>query len=327
MITLIELCHNRYSDHDERFYAFFEELNQEFDQERKNGWQGEGFHAPGSRVGGDRRLTVQEAKCKAVEQAERRKRTSLLLGRGGRLGGLTPPSGNRNARELAAEVRTGVNAGRKKAFGHVSFQAAERRARDQKTCGHGKNIASILQATDLNSSIVDLTGLNDGAIEPPAGSSGKQEVIEIDDDHSAPRPPPDRSDVFSARPAAPRPAARELKRKRPDPEEVCQWTCSTCTLVNYRGTKCDACLNDRPSRGRVEGWTCHRVSRLAWFQCDAAESPPVLASREQSLEMVVFAMSRDQTVVLISVMPTAFIQTSPRWRSLTQKRGHAVFSA
>lgn len=96
-----ECCHNSFGPHDEKFYAFLAELDKEFEEDRSKGWQGEGFHAPGSAVGGDRRLTVVEAREKAVKEAERRLKLNLLLGKGGKLGGARS---TKSPRELAAEV-------------------------------------------------------------------------------------------------------------------------------------------------------------------------------------------------------------------------------
>ncbi|KAF5384917.1 hypothetical protein D9615_001122 [Tricholomella constricta] len=116
---LHELTHNVHGPHNENFYKFLSELQDEYDALQRSGYAGEGFFSKGHRVGADvsHDLPPHLARLKALEAAEKRRQTSRVLGRGGRLGGRINTKGL-SPRELAA-------------------QAAERRARDEKGCASG----------------------------------------------------------------------------------------------------------------------------------------------------------------------------------------------
>ncbi|KAG5652570.1 hypothetical protein H0H81_004530 [Sphagnurus paluster] len=116
---LHELTHNVHGPHDEKFYKFLSGLQDEYDALQRSGYAGEGFFSKGQRVGAEvsHDLPPHLARLKAVEAAEKRRQTSRVLGSGGRLGGRINTKGM-TPRELAA-------------------QAAERRARDEKSCASG----------------------------------------------------------------------------------------------------------------------------------------------------------------------------------------------
>ena len=91
--------------HDEKFYKFLSGLEEEYEALRKSGYSGEGFHSEGRRLGANVSHDVPPhiARQKALEAAEKRRKISVVLGGGGRLGGTT--RSYKSPRELAAEVR------------------------------------------------------------------------------------------------------------------------------------------------------------------------------------------------------------------------------
>ncbi|KAI9057777.1 WLM-domain-containing protein [Trametes sanguinea] len=139
---LHELTHNVHGPHDEKFYKYLAELEEEYENLRKSGYAGEGFHSDGRRLGTNfsHNLPPHIARQKAVEAAERRKQISAILGGGGRLGG--GERSNKSLRELAAE-------------------AAERRARDEKACASGavaEAEAEKAARESVRDDVIDLTG-------------------------------------------------------------------------------------------------------------------------------------------------------------------------
>ena len=90
--------------HDDKFYKYLAGLEDEYTALRTAGYDGEGFHAQGRRLGTNvsHDLPPHLARQKALEAAEKRRNVSVVLGRGGRLGG--GPTSNKSPRELAAEV-------------------------------------------------------------------------------------------------------------------------------------------------------------------------------------------------------------------------------
>ncbi|KAI8990593.1 WLM domain-containing protein [Trametes punicea] len=139
---LHELTHNVHGPHDEKFYQYLSGLEEEYEALRKSGYSGEGFHAPGRRIGTNvsHDLPPHIARQKAVEAAEKRKQISVILGGGGRLGGAV--RSNKSPRELAAE-------------------AAERRARDEKACASGELAqaeADKAARESVQDDVIDLTG-------------------------------------------------------------------------------------------------------------------------------------------------------------------------
>ncbi|KAJ3174473.1 hypothetical protein HDU87_007166 [Geranomyces variabilis] len=93
---LHELTHNLHSAHDATFFRFLDGLRDEYDALRAKGWRGEGFFAPGQRLGASGGMHVRNppehvARRLAVEAAEKRGQVArVMLPAGGRkLGGPT----------------------------------------------------------------------------------------------------------------------------------------------------------------------------------------------------------------------------------------------
>ncbi|KAI0714946.1 WLM domain-containing protein [Earliella scabrosa] len=160
---LHELTHNVHAPHDEKFYKFLSGLEEEYEALRRSGYDGEGFHANGRRLGVNvsHDLPPHLARQKALEAAEKRRQTNMVLGRGGRLGGIA--RGNKSPRELAAE-------------------AAERRAHDEKACASGalaQREAEKAARESVWDDVIDLTG-SDSESEPDP------EILVIDEDSPSP---------------------------------------------------------------------------------------------------------------------------------------------
>ncbi|KAG8877612.1 hypothetical protein FRB97_003241 [Tulasnella sp. 331] len=115
---LHELTHNVHGPHDQKFYKLLSQLEDEFDALQRSGYAGEGFHSPGARLGQgvSHDLPLHLAKEKALAAAEKRRQAAIVMKGGGKLGGKS--DAGKSIRQLAAE-------------------AAERRAKDEKTCGSG----------------------------------------------------------------------------------------------------------------------------------------------------------------------------------------------
>ncbi|KAI0660666.1 WLM domain-containing protein [Cubamyces menziesii] len=162
---LHELTHNMHGPHDEKFYKFLSGLEEEYEALRKSGYSGDGFHSEGRRLGANVSHDVPPhiARQKALEAAEKRRKISVVLGGGGRLGGTT--RSYKSPRELAAE-------------------AAERRARDEKACASGALAhaeAEKAAQESVQDDVIDLTGDDsDGSQEP--------DIIIVDESPS-PSPP------------------------------------------------------------------------------------------------------------------------------------------
>ncbi|KAG8862906.1 hypothetical protein FRB96_000324 [Tulasnella sp. 330] len=116
--VLHQLTHNVHGPHDQKFYKLLSQLEDEFDALQRSGYAGEGFHSPGARLGQgvSHDLPLHLAKEKALAAAEKRRQAAIVMKGGGKLGGKS--DAGKSIRQLAAE-------------------AAERRAKDEKTCGSG----------------------------------------------------------------------------------------------------------------------------------------------------------------------------------------------
>jgi hypothetical protein len=91
-----QLTHNVHTPHDDSFYKYLAVLESEYEDLRRSGYAGEGFHSPGVRlgVGASHNLPHHLARLKALEAAEKRRRIGgsgggRRLGEGGILGGKT----------------------------------------------------------------------------------------------------------------------------------------------------------------------------------------------------------------------------------------------
>lgn len=289
---LHELTHNLRGPHDQIFYKHLDELTEEYEKLRASGYDGEGFLGKGSRVGlgvgHDKGVSLEEARRRALKKLEERERVARLLGKGGKLGGAVPDMRGKRMGDVLAEVNSFPVLVTAPADSFCPSQAAERRQRDAKACGHSdehEKLPAELQAevdrsaAESRSVMIDLTKDSDDEEDyyPQAGpsgarSSGQQEAGDVKPDigggggrSSSPEleihPPPPR--VPAKRPPPPATAssgnkAPSLPRARPPPRPkpaaaAAAWTCPTCTFDNASALSlaCECCLTQRPEEVTV----------------------------------------------------------------------------
>ncbi|KDR85584.1 hypothetical protein GALMADRAFT_204981 [Galerina marginata CBS 339.88] len=268
---LHELTHNVHGPHDDKFYKYLDGLQDEYDELQRSGYAGEGFFSEGKRLGANisHNVSPHMARLKAMEAAEKRAQTSRVLGSGGRLGGLGRTAGL-TPRELAA-------------------RAAEKRARDEKSCASGADAqreADKAAKESIESKVIDLT-LDDDSDMHNSGSDS--DVVIVEDLHPVSKVSasavagPSRKVVPKLKTAGktlPRSAdgsrpssssslgkashfptqkltnAATRKLQPLPPSHASEWSCSACTLLNpANALQCDACQLRKPLDER-QGWAC-----------------------------------------------------------------------
>ncbi|KAG8926304.1 hypothetical protein FRC02_008985 [Tulasnella sp. 418] len=233
---LHELTHNVHGPHDQAFYKFLSTLEDEYDALQRSGYAGEGFYSKGTRVGEgvSHNLPLHLAREKALQAAEKRRQVALVLTGGGKLGGQRRSA--KSPRELAAE-------------------AAERRAKDEKTCGSGAegireaelaeqdSIKEQVEERDSSPEIILLDG-------PPVASSSKKVITDAGVSKSRPRNTTQNTSLGSKR------AGIALSSGSQHTSLTGEWTCDICTLTNTPiALQCDACGTTRPIKSE-SGWVC-----------------------------------------------------------------------
>ena len=173
-------------------------------------------------------------------------------------------------------------------------QAAERRTRDNKQCGHGDHIQVDVEAEAAkaakDSIVIDLSSDSESDTELPSSKASSSRVkvedtapstSSSDDDIqlvSSSMPPASSraaSIVAKRKPTSPLPKERSVKRPTPVPKPSV-WACSACTFENASASlQCQVCealrtnvaqLLDKPARSNavqasrpIAGptWLCH----------------------------------------------------------------------
>ena len=231
-------------------------MEQEYEDLKRLGYAGEGFYSVGARVGVgvSHDLPPHLAKIKAVEAAERRRKAASVMSGGGRLGGGHLTERNKSPRELAAEVNIKLprlDASLKLKY---NLQAAERRARDEKSCGSGHGVNTDIEVQRaIQDSMIDVDLLPDARSDEREASP---EIIILDGPSRLPRN------------IVPRPSTSEQPRRssalEPQPRSKppvqassnTEWSCPICTLLNpVLVLQCSACSSLRP-QDPAAGWTC-----------------------------------------------------------------------
>jgi len=100
------LTHNVHGPHDDSFYKYLAVLESEYEDLKRSGYSGEGFHSRGIRlgVGASHNLPPHLGRLKARDAAEKRKRAGESGG-GRRLGGGNGGWGQLPLKELMSRVR------------------------------------------------------------------------------------------------------------------------------------------------------------------------------------------------------------------------------
>ncbi|KAI9018960.1 WLM domain-containing protein [Hyaloraphidium curvatum] len=260
---LHELVHIVRGPHDAQFYKLLDELNKEYDGLLASGFKGDGFDAPGKRVGEgvSHDPPPHLARQKAVEAAQKRLRYNGWIGTaqsGQKLGGSS---------DLKSLERV-YNPGQ------LAAMAAEKRAaQDRIWCGsdeheHSGNdgAGEPVQASASSASLpAPARNPSPAADERDGDQGGKEkeeparakdrlqpkgavEVISLDSDDEGAvyRPPP---------------------KPRPESGQQTGWSCAACTLRNpATKTRCDACDSlrpglaatpaNKPAPSLATGWYC-----------------------------------------------------------------------
>lgn len=232
---LHELTHNVHGPHDERFYAFLDQLQDELAELQRRGYSGEGFYSNGHRLGGSGGLSHNVPEhIKRLRAVEARNRQQGLLGTGGgaRLGGgslagigLSP----KEAAALAATMRTEDS--QHCGTGDKAREDAEMEKALRESVKTGADV--IREQEELERAIRESARLANVPLPGPssseASSSGSSRTAPPSAAVSRPGPPP----------------AVNLETR---PKPATTWTCSVCTLINTVSAKaCDACDTPRPS--------------------------------------------------------------------------------
>ncbi|KAF9643949.1 WLM-domain-containing protein [Thelephora ganbajun] len=236
---LHELTHNVHGPHDDSFYKYLAGLETEYEDLKRSGYSGEGFHSRGIRLGVDtsHNLPPHLARLKALEAAEKRRRIGASGG-GRRLGG-------GNDEQVGA-----IGGGRRQLTPReLALMAAERRKRDNTACASGVDAqreAEKAAKESVQSKVIDLTLDSDEEIR----------LIETPSTAGAgPSPQTHRNVKIADKLRYSTSNSPMTKGVRPD-KMALPWTCETCTLTNEPlALRCDACLSP-PPRDPASGWVC-----------------------------------------------------------------------
>lgn len=91
------------------FYKQLDELQDEYDELRRKGYEGEGFLGKGNRVGlgvgHDTGISLAQAREKSLKKLEEKEKLRRLLGTGGKLGGTAPDMKGKRMSVILADVR------------------------------------------------------------------------------------------------------------------------------------------------------------------------------------------------------------------------------
>ncbi|KAI8820814.1 WLM domain-containing protein [Fimicolochytrium jonesii] len=278
---LHELTHIVRGPHDAKFYQFLDGLNKEYDELVAKGWKGDGFFAPGKRVGQGvgHDLPPHLARQKAMEAAEkRRKINEVMIPAGGRrLGG----SEGVPLKELGLSPA------------QAAAMAAERRAKDAIWCGnaqHGSEKEGDAGGKADEGDYVE-EDVGDGSAVNATTPAANEPIWVLDDDEDVPprletsssrdtkeaagtyKPPPksvwtepiwidDENDDTGPQIKGESSAntSTDKDRKRPRNSSIAsgqhhtrtasadtQWPCPLCTLLNRPMVlQCEACATNRP---------------------------------------------------------------------------------
>lgn len=245
---LHEFTHNVHGPHHKQFYEFLDRLQDEYDALRAGGYTGEGFLSEGKRAGTTRDLPTYLAREKALQEAQKRQKIFDIMGPvgGSRLGSSRAPAG-KTPKQMAAD-------------------AAERRARDDKACGHGLNVSDASVEEEMKQATQHSTTLEgaskpDNRAESTHRQSDSDSDIEIIENPMLTAPSAGSSSRASRRKpdstGSTAPSAKRARRDsisssgntRPARLQNSSWICMICTYDNDKalGLACEMCGSERQS--------------------------------------------------------------------------------
>lgn len=262
---LHELAHNVHGPHDGKFHALWDQLRDEHEALAMKGYTGEGFLSQGQRLGGSRRLPMDEARRLARAAAEQRGRQDGpqpggTYGGGRRLGG----SSARPTRDIRSTI---------------AEAAARRNNRIFSGCANDKQSADEIRAiADTATKNGFRTQAEEDAANEAAIAQALWELVQEDEKKrlgNAYIPPeaylpqvndgdvssdPERA-TDSGPPSSVSRAGTSTAPTQKLPPSVKKWSCTVCTLENP-GTYlcCDACGTVRPVAASHSGTENERPS-------------------------------------------------------------------
>lgn len=269
LTPLDRLCHIVHGPHDEAFHTLWNQLRSEHEQLTRKGYTGEGFLSTGHKLGGGRRIPMQEAHRLARAAAE--KRRTLAAGSGQKLGGASLARGQDIRRVIAdaaarrATVTRGCASGteRSKRIVEETSKNGFRTKADEEDADEEAIMLAYIDLIEeeerekygdkyIRTSKDNPAGSQGGAgtnlisptlknpsSPPPMPDSSKPAAIDLTTTSSSPSPPPSssRSKITTTTTAA-----------RGSGSGSGSWTCDICTLINPATYLCcDACGTERPT--------------------------------------------------------------------------------
>ncbi|KAI9099421.1 WLM domain-containing protein [Phlyctochytrium arcticum] len=281
---LHELTHIVHGPHNAAFYKFLDELYTEYESHVDNGWTGEGFSSAGSRVGTgvSHNLPDHLAKKRALDEAEKRRKLSVLMGGmagGKRLGGNGPAGIGRLEKDLGPAA--------------MAAMAAERRQKDAIWCGsaaagegversggEGSVAGGSISSNDLDPHVPHIPSrpvsssskstsaavtANPVKIQSSSSTKAQSEKrkdvvpghdltgvrtpkknVTITVDLTSPESSPKRPRFIITSASIPSSSSENSIPVASIPETTF-WTCPSCTLTNRPlALQCDCCLSQRP---------------------------------------------------------------------------------
>ncbi|KAK9897640.1 WLM-domain-containing protein [Cystobasidium minutum MCA 4210] len=259
---LHEFTHNVHGPHHKQFYEFLDKLQDEYDVLRTSGYTGEGFLSQGRRAGTTHDLPSHLAKQKALQNAQKREQIYNIMGpAGGSKLGTGKPASNKTPKQMAAE-------------------AAERRARDDKACGHGEAVPDDQVEEEVKKAAEQSTTLEaDSKRKAPLSTISKDETSSSDSEIEIiePATPSSSKAVRAPASSSAHPPAKRAKISQDrslsssntlNPQPPTSWICSTCTFENDKmlALACDMC----------------GAERYQGYQSQAVRSPQRLAKAHKS---------------------------------------------
>ncbi|KAI2469568.1 WLM-domain-containing protein [Annulohypoxylon bovei var. microspora] len=292
---LHELAHNVHGPHDEKFHALWNQLREEHEALIMKGYTGEGFLSAGHRLGGSRRIPMEEARRLARASAEKRRIHNS--GSGQRLGGATLGPGQDIRRVIVGAVERRNN----------SLRGC---ANDNQTQNEIQQIADTATKNGFRTQAEE-DAANDAAIAQALWELVQEEEKAKKGDSYI---PPSSSiqtwnnGASSSSSSAPGPSRKPEKKpersiSRGDGRST--WTCDICTLVNPTSFLCcDACGMERGEK-ITQDFAGRSTKGQSTF-IDLTQSPP--ANKRSTPTSKPGSRSTAGPVVPLSTKPPA-----PTW--------------